>query len=199
MFVNDPNSPYYTGEKKENWRMGREKYLAQAGLETGEFIGRYGWRASTYASGTLTAGALMGRPMGGLASGYKFGIVGSQFMSLPIAAYRFSTAPRGKSIGNAMGGFMGSTFGAVVGGIFGGPIGAIAGAAVLSKPIEDVTSKVINKFSSIGRTSASLRAGGNYKDTQVAYTMRSRAAQELNGSLMNAKMYLGQEAQYAFE
>jgi hypothetical protein len=193
MFVNDPNSPYYTGEKKENWRMGREKYLAQAGLETGEFIGRYGWRASTYVSGTLTAGALMGHPIRGITSGYKFGIKGSQFVSLPIAAYRFATAPRGKVIGNTVGGFMGSTFGAVVGGLAGGPAGSIIGAALLSKPIEDVTSKVINKFSSIARSSASLRMGGNYKDTQVAYTMRSRAASELNGSLMNSRMYLGME------
>ena len=199
MFVNDPNSPYYTGEKKENWRAGREKYVAQAGYEGSEFLLRYGFRASTYAPGTLTAGALMGHPIGGLASGYKFGIVGSQWASLPISAYRAATAPRGKIIGNTAGGFMGSTFGAVVGGLVGGPLGSIAGAAILSKPIEDVTSKGINKFSSIARSSASLRAGGNYKDTQVAYTMRSRAAQELNGSLLNARVYLGNEAQFAFE
>jgi hypothetical protein len=36
--------------------------------------------------------------------------------------------------------------------------------------------------------------GGGYQDTQTAYTMRQRAAQELTGSLLNARPYLGKEA-----
>jgi hypothetical protein len=36
--------------------------------------------------------------------------------------------------------------------------------------------------------------GGDYQDTQVAWTMRQRAAQEMSGSLLNARQYLGKEA-----
>jgi hypothetical protein len=42
--------------------------------------------------------------------------------------------------------------------------------------------------------SRKLNFGGNYKDTTVAYTMRQKAAQELGGSLLNARTYLGKEA-----
>jgi hypothetical protein len=40
-----------------------------------------------------------------------------------------------------------------------------------------------------------VRFGGNFKDSQPAYTMRQKAEQELSGSLLNARRYLGREAQ----
>jgi hypothetical protein len=39
-----------------------------------------------------------------------------------------------------------------------------------------------------------VRMGGDYQDTQVAWTVRQRAAQEMAGSLLNACQYLGREA-----
>lgn len=39
-----------------------------------------------------------------------------------------------------------------------------------------------------------IHMGGNYKDTEIAQTMRQKAAQEMQGSLLNARQYLGKEA-----
>jgi hypothetical protein len=47
-----------------------------------------------------------------------------------------------------------------------------------------------------GLAEQKVQFGGNYRDTQAAATMRQAAVQEMSGSLLNARQYLGNEAFY---
>jgi hypothetical protein len=80
--------------------------------------------------------------------------------------------------------------------LFGIP-GMIAGTAAAWAVDEFVTPRVAAAHKAVLRESRLLRhfnAGGDYEDTQVAYTMRQRAVQEMGQSLLNARQYLGKEA-----
>lgn len=85
-----------------------------------------------------------------------------------------------------------------IGGLAGGPIGSAIAGMLLTKPIEKGLEKVLEPMEDIayglGRTVNHVDMGGNYLDTQAAYTMRARAASELGSSLLNARQYLGREA-----
>jgi hypothetical protein len=201
MFVNDPNSPFYSNiaERRKDSKQSKSIFIKQAGLDTGEFVYRHRKDTSLLSVRGWTGGALLGNPGRGLGSAGKYGLKGSLVFGLPIAAYRGMSAPRGKAIGNAMGGFAGSILGPTLGAFLGGPVGSFIGAALLSEPIERLVSGTVNRFATIAKDNNSLHAGGNYKDTQIAYTMRQRAAQDMSTSLLNARQYLGHEAMLGHE
>jgi hypothetical protein len=56
--------------------------------------------------------------------------------------------------------------------------------------------KPIQNFVELNHRVRHVDMGGTYQDTQQAYTMRARAAQELGSSLLNARQILGKEALY---
>ena len=148
----------------------------------------------------LPRGLMTGSPMYGYSKfadnlwgkqarmGLKFGA--------PIAILGIATAPKGEMIkrgaegigmltGQAMGGAVGGLLfgmpGEIAGQIIGGTVGEKIGSTL--KPIED-----------LGHQAYHLNFGGNYEDTEVAWTMRQRAVQEMGSSALNARQYLGKEA-----
>jgi hypothetical protein len=54
--------------------------------------------------------------------------------------------------------------------------------------------KPLEYFAGFNRQGPGSGWAGDFEDYQAAYTMRQRAAQEMNSSLLNARRYLGQEA-----
>jgi hypothetical protein len=120
--------------------------------------------------------------------GLKFGA--------PLAILGIATAPKGEMIkrgaegigmltGQAMGGAVGGLLfgmpGEIAGQIIGGTVGEKIGSTL--KPIED-----------LGHQAYHLNFGGEYHDTEIAWTMRQRAVQEMGSSALNARQYLGKEA-----
>jgi hypothetical protein len=69
----------------------------------------------------------------------------------------------------------------IAGQIIGGTVGEKIGSTVA--PLEELSHQAYH-----------LNFGGNYEDTEVAWTMRQRAVQEMGSSALNARQYLGKEA-----
>ena len=116
-------------------------------------------------------------------------------VALPLAiadvAFQAGRARRGTVLSTTLGATVGNaaTF---AGAVLSGPVGIAASLLgyQASFPVQRAVQTVIDAGSDLRH----LNFGGNYRDTQTAYTMRQKAAQELSGSLVNARMYLGQEA-----
>jgi hypothetical protein len=98
-----------------------------------------------------------------------------------------------KDSGSAALGELGSAGGGVIGGLLPIPGGSVIGSLTGYTIANSIGRSVIGSAMTAGQSINHLNVGGNYKDTEVAYTMRQRAAQEMSGSLLNARMYLGAE------
>jgi hypothetical protein len=99
----------------------------------------------------------------------------------------------GEAIGGAVGSLAGP-LGTAVGVAIGGTIGSIVGGIKGYNTLYDSTANGIIAATKAAKASLHYNIGGNYKDTTIASTMRQRAASEMSGSLLNARMWLGQEA-----
>lgn len=103
----------------------------------------------------------------------------------------------GRTVGTAVGAVVGQfllpipVVGAEIGAVVGGFIGAGAGSMTADKVTRTGTTRTLHRLQ---QTRGQVRFGG-FRDTIPAYTMRQRAEQELSGSLLNARQYLGKEAQ----
>jgi len=138
------------------------------------------------------------RPFGTRAVGPLSGLLAADVM------LSMATAPRRRVLSRGIGATSAGVLGlAVAVGVkmaataIAGPIaGYIAGAAAgfVSDPIiRDTVSKGIDWFTDI-ENKRRFNMGGNYEDTEYAYTQRQRGAMEIGQSLLNARQYLGKEA-----
>ena len=121
-------------------------------------------------------------------TGLKFGI--------PLAIMGMATAPKGEMVKRGAEGLSmlaGQAFGGAVGGFALGPLGEIAGQ-VIGGMVGEKVGAVVGPLEELARQAHTLNFGGEYKDTEAAYTMRQRAVQEMSTSSLNARRYLGSEA-----
>jgi hypothetical protein len=93
----------------------------------------------------------------------------------------------GEAAGSVIGSFILPGVGTYLGGVAGGAIGALTGDKLGRTATQHL-------FNAVNETRPRVRFGG-FRDSEPAYTMRQRAEQELGGSLLNARRYLGREAQ----
>ena len=98
----------------------------------------------------------------------------------------------GGSIGTALGFALGGhpIIGNIVGSTIGGKIGEIWDPGLNAQANLELQ---ISRTANVARR---VNFGGDFEDTQQAYTMRQQAVQEMSGSLMNARQYLGNEAAF---
>ena len=108
--------------------------------------------------------------------------------------------------GRAFGSLAGEAIGTVLGSFL-GPWGAFAGSFAGQMLGADVSDYFFQRGAYERGLSASYATAGaiakrkvqfgrGFKDTQQAYTMRQAAVQEMSGSLLNARQYLGNEAYF---
>jgi hypothetical protein len=111
-------------------------------------------------------------------------------------AIQSGIAKKGKFVEDS-GTTVASEAGSIIGGIVGGltpiPGGGILGSLIGYSIGGTLARTPLAKAMEYGKTINHISVGGHYRDTEMAYTMRQRASQELSGSLLNARMYLGQE------
>lgn len=150
--------------------------------------------------GVGTGGILFGRPMKGLSQlkehgAANFGKIGLG-LGVSAAVLQTAFAPRGHKLSGMVGGISamaGFGIADMLGTLVGGPVlGFVAGYA--GGELGNKMGEAFQSFTEINRRVRHIDMGGNYQDTELAYTMRQRAAQELGSSILNARQYLGKEA-----
>ena len=203
MYIADPNSPYYQQVNPNDNERGIKfaghhigKYKVETGIDLSvDFIqkGLFQGHLKDFGS-DLRNGALLGRPALGLRTGYRYGLQGALPITGLMGAYSFATAPKGRRISSGVGTVVGGLLGATIGGAIGGLGGAVLGGALLSRPIESITSNTIDRFVDWGRGMSHPNLGGRYQDSEVAFTMRQRASFEMANSLSSMRQHLGNEA-----
>lgn len=123
----------------------------------------------------------------------------------------------GTGVGGAIGGFTGMAMGAAVGSIIpgigtaiGGTVGGLVGAIAGTIPGEIIGGNLLQRpAAAVGRGARAIvrtsravdtvQFGGNFVDSQGAYTMRQRAVADMSGSMLNARQFLGNEAIFLHE
>lgn len=127
--------------------------------------------------------------------GHMFG-AGAGFTASTLAWHVSSKAVgRAVSFGakRALVGAVGKTAARGLLGGAGGIVG-LAAAYAVDRVVREPLTKAYAAVTREARLTRHFNAGGDYEDTQVAYTQRQRAVQELSQSLLNARMYLGKES-----
>lgn len=207
MFPFDPKNPGGLISAIDNPATSESAIATMRKLHYGAFYSKTGRKMGAglaekelMTMGAGAGGALYGRPIKGLSMakshfGSNFGKLGFGIAG-GIGVYQAITAPRH----HMMSAFVGGAGEALAFGI-GDMLGTALGGPLLGYALGFATGEIGAKageglqfFNDFNATMKHVNMGGNYKDTQVAYTMRQRAAQELGSSVMNARQYLGKEA-----
>jgi hypothetical protein len=159
----------------------------------GLFRGFSGVKEIIFGNSPGRSGLLFKKPMAGLKSGLTMAYSGTLPFIIPAAALVAGMSPQGERVSEGAG-VLAAPLGTVVGGLVGGPWGALAGTFVLDPLIQSKVAQGSKAFARMGGKVRRLEMGKGFVDTQQAYSMRQRAEQELNRSLLNARHYLGKEA-----
>lgn len=140
-------------------------------------------------------GLVFGRPMKGLSIGLShLNFIGT-FTAATGLVGGF-TAGRKHRMSGVVGGMartLAYSVGDVAGSVIAGPLAGMA-LGVVTEHLGGVVGEGMQFLHDFNHDLKHINMGGNYEDTQLAYTMRQKAAQELGSSVMNARQYLGKEA-----
>src|ERR1039457_2783219 len=146
-------------------------------------------------SGLLTGQGrkrLLGNWTRGFRAGWDMSFRGAAIFNVPMAAFSMATAPRGHAISAGVEGLtMGA--GALLGGMMFGLPGAVVGGILGDSSVSRTIAKPFQMLHDYERHFRRLRMGGDYQDSEQAWTMRQAAVQEMSGSLLNARAWLGRE------
>jgi hypothetical protein len=168
--------------------------LAYGLTDVGEGIIKAGGNVRTFGSHLTAGGLLNGNVKGGLRSA-AMGVSASGIgLAGLFATHSAANAPRGKTATRGFSVMTSMIAADVVGGFLGGPIGQIVAQATIAPVLQTAIEKPLEAFAGLNHRVTHLGMGGDYEDTELAYTMRQRAAMEMGSSLLNARQYLGLEA-----
>jgi hypothetical protein len=199
------NQPFFQGaverEIGENAQRARIAGLYSKNAPRGTTYAAIHGRAARIAAGSrLPRGLMTGSPMYGYSkfadnlwgkqarTGLKFGA--------PLALLGVATAPKGEMVkrgAEGLGMLSGQMLGGAVGGLLLGIPGEIAGQ-IIGGTVGEKIGSTIAPLEELGHQAYHLNFGGKYEDTEVAWTMRQRAVEEMGSSALNARQYLGKEA-----
>jgi hypothetical protein len=130
----------------------------------------------------------------GTKSGYKEDYVGG----FVAGAYSGLGENTGMILGEQFGVMLGSPLGpvgAIIGGVAGMVGGGIAGKFFLKRYAYE-RGRMASLITAGGLAKRKVQFGRGFRDTEEAYTMRQLAIQEMSGSLLSARQYLGNEAAF---
>jgi len=151
-----------------------------------------GKRGATAWAGIKEAGPHL-NDAGKLAGGSLLG--GYLTFGLPIALFSAAQAPHRHKLSAFAAGatpFLGMAIGTALG----GGLGGLVGGFVLDPMLQASVGKAMQYAADAGRNMTRLQTGGDYVDSEPAWTMRQAAAQEMSRSLLNARQYLGKEGAF---
>ena len=187
---------------KEAWTSSRHSGLLfssgkpWAGLRGSR--GRWLMRSSpaAWAAGNLKGAAveLGRRAKNGVKAAWLSGFKGGMITTVPLGALTFAMAPRGHKVSATAANMTSYSLAAIPGALLAGPVGGTITSLVLGPMLEHNMGTALQYVKDTGARTMRVRMGGDYLDTSTAYTMRQRAAQDMSGSLLNCRQYLGREA-----
>lgn len=166
-----------------------------------------GLAVGTVAGGIAAGAAQWGSPTG-LEEDYVGGAIYGGITGTGQAAGGFGGLLAGAAAGGAIGSILpgaGTLIGGIVGtgiAIAGAIAGQIAGENIGLGLTKGIGRQVGMGARSIIRTARAIdrvQFGGNFVDSRAAYTMRQRAVQDMAGSMLNARQFLGNEAIFLHE
>ena len=134
------------------------------------------------------------RAKGALRSAYNMSYEGGMPTLIGVTAFAAAMAPRGHKASAAGAYALTGPLSAIPGALLGGTVGGIASGLVLGPIFEQKAAAALQYIKETGQRTMKVNMGGDYLDTEAAYSMRQRAAQDMSGSLLNARQYLGKEA-----
>lgn len=152
---------------------------------------------SEYAgAGLLRKNKLLGLKYARSQMGWEEGLKPTLKWGVPFALLGMASYKKGEFVketatqtGLIAGGYLGGVVGGALGGIPGALVGNLVGGY-----LGDIAGKVADPVMETGRLIGHSNFGGNYKDTEKAYTFRQQAVQSMNSSILNARQYLGKES-----
>lgn len=172
------------GEATLRWR----KAMGGAGMGIGVALNL------AFAPAMIGGSALTEAANWGTKTGFKEDYIGGAVFGMRQGVKRSVGMMIGEAVGVTAGAFFGG-----VGTFVGGIAGAYAGD-VLGEFFGRRGSYESGRMASIRATGAiakrKVQFGRGFRDTEEAYTMRQMAVQEMAGSLLNARQYLGNEAYF---
>jgi hypothetical protein len=136
--------------------------------------------------------------------GYDIGMRGGLPFAIAAGAYGAISAPRGHAISKGVSATVvpgmlslaGGIVGTMLAGPIGGYVGAFAGMMLAGEASEKAMSSGLQSMVDFGSNMRRVQFGGDYRDTQMALTMRQVASREMSRSLVNARQWLGQEGAF---
>lgn len=140
-------------------------------------------------------GGLRAAVKGPLKVGWDMSFKGNLIFSAPMAAATFALAPEGHKVSSSVG-VLTSGAGALIGGVLFGTPGAVVGGFLADEFFSKGVTNALQIMHDLPRDRARVNFTGGFQDSRNAFTMRQRAANELSGSLYNARAYLGQEGSF---
>ena len=169
------NRPFLRGtvEKEITRNMARGKTWMPKGVMTGSRMYGYG----KFADNLWGKQARMGLTFG-----------------VPLTVLGVATAPKGEMIkrgAEGIGMLTGQAMGGAVGGLLFGMPGEIAGQ-IIGGTIGEKIGSTVAPLEELGHQAYHLNFGGEYHDTEIAWTMRQRAVQEMGSSAAQRTAIPGQ-------
>jgi hypothetical protein len=147
-------------------------------------------------AGVLRGNSKLGAKYAATQLGWEEGIKPALKLGLPFAAYALAKSSKGNFVSTAA-----SQTGQIAGGYFGGAVGSLLGGVpgilvgnLIGATVGDEAGQLINPIMDVGKRINHSNFGGNYRDSEQAYTYRQKASQSMNSSLLNCRQFLGKEA-----
>lgn len=141
------------------------------------------------------SGLLFGRPGIGLRHGLNNQVKGNLPFILLGMGLAAGTAPRGHAVSAMTRGAAG-ILGSIAGFAFGGTIGSVIGSELAEGTAGKAIERGVQAIADLGGHAGAGRFGGDFEDSNAAWTMRQVAVQQMASSNLNARRYLGQEAAF---
>lgn len=174
---------------RQKYDIGRRARQAHKGLGVGFAFD------AVFSAADITAQTMTTSAAWGVATGRSSGYVGGATAGFYKSIFENAPAMVGAAVGAAVGQTLipipvaGTIAGAIAGDIAGRSIGRLFG-----EDFARSRGKWAMRRAQTGISREQINFGGDFRDSQGAYTMRQLAVQEMAGSLLNARQYLAAEA-----
>lgn len=142
-----------------------------------------------------TSGAVFGKTGLGFKHAYHNNLRGQGVLLAGMTAFSVAVAPRHHALSSGARS-LANTVGSLVGGTLFGLGGQVVGSQIADNTAGVGIEKTVQALADLGAQVGKVNMGGNFQDSESAWTMRQQAVQQMSTSMLNARRYLGAEASF---
>lgn len=148
---------------------------------------------AAFLKGSWRTGLIFGKPLQGLSHGFGMSFKGNAPLLLAGAALSGAMAPRGHALSESSR-TLGAGIGTLIGGLVGGGAGMLIGGYIGEEIAGSAIARGVQGVADLSKHYRTINMGGEFRDSEQAYTQRQVACREMNSSLLNARQYLGKRS-----